>query len=574
MSFFFLFPDDFVSFAKSLRYTSGFFSNLFFYNDSGYFSQAAELKPLLHTWSLSIEMQYYIILPVLMWGMYKTQLLPRHMLWILLALSIISLLSSEFFISNDYAYSFFMFQNRFWELAAGSCLALILFKQPSFNLKNSNLHSALACLGFLCIAIAIFCFDSQTPFPGIMALLPVIGTTLVIAFARSNKILYKILSLRYAVLIGMMSYSIYLWHHPLLAFARIYKNESLSLGTSLTILSISLLCAALSWKWIETPFRDRKKVSSLKVYVATLICLALTISTAFLIKENKGFAWRFTLPENILNEKNLPPLQKIAPSYLSLKKDILLYGSANASPSRTIALFGDSHAERLLRPLVQYGENRNVTIAFSSLSGCPPILGVDVAKGSFQPGVCEDLSKQQYNFVKENGIKHVLLAGRWGAYTEKEYDGSKEAGFIISKDKPQVSLNNSRELFAEMLKKTLEEYRKLGVHVSIVLQVPQQKRDPKYVYSKNIFFEKDVNRLLENSAVPYAEHIAMQEYNRSIIQKLPFHKVINADSLFCKENEDCTLGTPKFSYYMDDDHLSSYGAELVFNSQIVKALPF
>ena len=263
-------------FGNGLLGVTFFISNIIFWQqEEGYFDEAAELNPLLHTWSLSVEEQYYLLFPIfliLAWRFGK-----QKVFWMIVALLIFSLLLSEWGWRNRATANFYLAPTRAWELLVGSVGSFIV--QRNGVQKNNT----LALLGLAAIIFSIFAYDQSTPFPSIYGSVPVLGVVLIILFANNDTIVCKLLSKRAFVGVGLISYSAYLWHQPLFAFTRIYTNKlHLSLELSLALIFATLVIAFLSWKFIEIPFRSKAQVSRRLLFVA--------ISAAFILMVLIGLA--------------------------------------------------------------------------------------------------------------------------------------------------------------------------------------------------------------------------------------------------------------------------------------------
>ena len=261
-------PDALENFGQSLVSTSLFSNNFLLMNTAGYWDLASEYKPLMHTWSLAVEEQYYIIFPIFLifaWRFGKNKLI-----WLILFISIISFTLSEYGWRQNSIAHFYFSPSRAWELLAGSTAAFICDRK---GVKNNN---GLAFLGLIMILYSILTFNEETPFPSAFTLAPVIGTILIILYADNKAFTAKFLSTKILVGVGLISYSLYLWHQPILAFTRIYQKEPLSDLGAFFVIFLTTLFAFFTWKFIETPFRNRTKVSS-------KIILRLSISYFFKI---------------------------------------------------------------------------------------------------------------------------------------------------------------------------------------------------------------------------------------------------------------------------------------------------
>lgn len=283
----FMLPDPLENFGQSLIATTFFSNNILLYLTSGYWDLASEFKPLLHTWSLAVEEQYYIIFPILMilisnWRL-KLQLL------LFLTLFLLSLYVAEININNGG--SFYLLHTRAFEILIGVFSAFFLIKKGFYNSKVLN--ESLSLLGIIMIFISIFIFDDSTPFPGIYSLIPTIGTCLIILFAVKDTFVNNFLSKKIFIQIGLVSYSAYLFHQSIFSYMRIMSvNEPSNLLLFFGIV-LTFLLAYLSFQFVEKPFRDKTKIDSKKLFIYLFIPFLLIISLGSHITINNGYIEKF-----------------------------------------------------------------------------------------------------------------------------------------------------------------------------------------------------------------------------------------------------------------------------------------
>jgi len=283
-------PDPLENFGQSYIATTFFANNILLFITSGYWDLASEFKPLLHTWSLGVEEQYYIAFPaflLLTWHLGKNKIF-----WMIVLLSIISLSLSEWSSKKFPTANFYLAPTRAWELLAGSLTAFIIHKT---GVRKNEL---LSMLGLAAIVFSLFVFDETTPFPSIYALIPVVCVTLILLYANAETLVARLLSTKTLVGVGLISYSAYLWHQPLFAFAKIFSKTEPTLLVNFLLITTTLLISFVTWQYIEKPFRDRKIVSR------KLLIISLTSTSFFLIlfgasaHKTHGFASR-VFSENI-----------------------------------------------------------------------------------------------------------------------------------------------------------------------------------------------------------------------------------------------------------------------------------
>ena len=280
-------PGQMKDFSQSIVAVSLFASNLLFWKESGYFEPSAEEKPLLHTWSLAVEEQYYVFFPIflfLTWRFGKTRVF-----WIIVAMASISLILSEWGWRNKVTANFYLAPTRVWEIFAGSIAAFVVQK------KGVQKSEIMSLLGLLAIIFAFLFYDEKTPFPSVYTLVPVVGVVLLIMFGDKETLAAKLLGTKLFVGIGIISYSAYLWHQPLFAFVkiRILGEPSQLLMLALTVFSLFL--AILSWRYIEKPFRDKKQYTRKHIFLLSAATLVMLIIFGLIGHLNSGFEKRYSL---------------------------------------------------------------------------------------------------------------------------------------------------------------------------------------------------------------------------------------------------------------------------------------
>lgn len=292
-----LLPADFVEYAESILASLFFGSNFFFYvSTTEYGADSSLLKPFLHTWSLGVEEQFYLVFPII--AIVVFNYFRNHFLSILMGLSFLSLLFSEFMEIRNSDLNFYLPFSRFWELAVGSLLA---YKDLNYKTSGEGMATKyLPMLGLFLIVYSLLFFDGQTPHPSFHTLIPIIGSTLIIGFASQKELVGKVLGSTPFVWVGLISYSAYLWHFPIFAFSRM--GEQLTNYDKIQIITLTFILSIISFFVVERPFR--KKINS-KVFVFIVVfCLLIISFGLFFVKHTEGLKFRYEYQLNLSLDKN------------------------------------------------------------------------------------------------------------------------------------------------------------------------------------------------------------------------------------------------------------------------------
>ena len=361
-------PEQFADFAKSGIATLIFASNLYFWNQSGYFAPQSETQPLLHTWSLAVEEQFYLFFPVILILLYRSFLRDR-MITSLVLIGAASFLACQWGWRNAPDANFYLAPFRTWELMSGAICAFVLREAPP------RPSEAPAILGIAFITLSILILGEHTPFPSSLTLLPVAGTCLVILYAREGTAACRLLSLRPLVAIGLVSYSFYLWHQPIFVFARARWPETHALMPSLVLIALAFFLAALSWRWIERPFRHPSpRMGGGRWQLAVLGSGATAIAAAMLyVGAQGGVPERFDARAlaHVATGREVPAmLEQCKLGYAPARPRSCL-NNPGADPVFHIALIGDSHASQWTEALNSAGDQHGWQIETFAKSACP-----------------------------------------------------------------------------------------------------------------------------------------------------------------------------------------------------------
>ena len=407
-------PGQLQDFSQSVLATSAFLSNVYFYLKTGYFEQSAHVLPLLHTWSLAVEEQFYVIFPILMILLART---PRLMMLIALAaLFAASLALSIAWGQSRPMMNFFLLPTRSWELLSGALLALVFARLRPVLEARAGLRSALEILGALGVAHGIILLDSADPFPGLSALPVVLGTTVLIACMGPRTPVGRVLASKPAVGIGLVSYSAYLWHQPIYAFARIHWGY-LSPPMLVALFLVTLALAYLSWRFVENPFRDRAWLSTRKVLVGGVAMIVLFCAIGAAGHLQRGFPLRFDAQTLALAET-----ASVSPRRAECHtdgrdyrhpSDACVYGEGPV----TWAVLGDSHGVELALALSEPLSERGQGLLHLTFSGCPPALDFTLEN----PGCHEWLQDAITALEASPSIQSVVVIYRSALYLYGEH---------------------------------------------------------------------------------------------------------------------------------------------------------
>ena len=516
-------PGQLIDFSESLIAVSLFVSNFLFWSESGYFASASEEKPLLHTWSLAVEEQYYLLFPlflILTWRFGR-----NSVFWIIISMAAVSLLYSEWGWRNEKTANFYLAPARVWELLAGSLVAFIIEKK---GLRSSN---AFSFLGILAIVLSIIIFDDNTPFPSTYTLLPVVGVSLVILFGDNKTFTAKLLSKDVLVKLGLISYSAYLWHQPLFAFARVKLIEQPSITLMGTLMFVSFILASFSWRFIEQPFRNKNSSFSQKniFLFASFGMIAFIVLGVYSLTQN-GFPERYSLllkgdvghlDYHKYIDNNYHDCEPKEISDKALSWDGFLRCKQSKKGEADWILLGDSHAEHLFLGLAEKFNEHNIVFY---IFGAAPYI--DEPKFS---QIFDHIS----NFDKP---KTIVLNMHY-------------IGRLVQKSE-----------FQNKLDKTIKSLKKMQHKVILVGDIPTYKVHPAdCIYGNSLEKAKDYcsmpiidfdkqKQLYETSLIYLA--------NNNNIEYIPIHQPL------C-DVDNCSMITMDTILYRDKNHLNILGSKLI-----------
>ncbi len=566
--------------SKSIVSATVFCSNFFFWQQSGYFDSSSLFKPMLHTWSLSVEEQFYIIFPV---SLLLARRLSKSNLVVLLTIGFaLSLGLYSYSITTFPSASFYFLFTRAWEILAGSILAVSsVGRTISCGVKDS-----LTFLGLLLIMFSVHFFTEAVGLNVLTNLLPVLGAVLVIVggIGGAGRVAQSVLTRPTMTFIGRISYSLYLWHWPVVALRRYICSDSLNAIDSIQIIALSTLLAFLSWQYIEVNFRHGSAKSSIVpkrfFYLTATACGAVLIA-GIAISLNNGLPFRFSfLKPDIAETMNNVYCDSLFPDnvrkYLNEQQGPLWVGSSERLP--TIALMGDSHARSITPGLAKWATMNSASCLVFAASGAPPLTDVEIHYQSNDDHFSEAIYSDNVidAILSTPAIHTVVLVARWSVYLGHS-SGSKKGQTnglkLVERGDNHQYKASTQLIFSSGLKKTITRLTRAGRKVVIVKEAPNFKNDiPTEFYrtarwpalNSTQFNAVNLKRYRESR---YPVNSLLDELAKSCNAK-----VIGMEHLLFNSDGTALTALNGQLLYVDDNHLSTAGAEhivSIFDGAIV-----
>lgn len=549
-------PVEFAYFARSVIASVFFGSNVLFWQESGYFDAAAQVKPLLHTWSLAVEEQFYIFFPLLLMFLHR---MGRGRL--LAALGVIAVVSFGLNIWTTYdkpEFAFFMSPPRFWELLLGAFLALGVVPTVSSRLGNE----LLAALGLALILVAVFAYSDAMNFPGFAVLAPVAGAALVIFCGHQDCVIARLLSSRPFVFVGLISYSLYLWHWPIIVFVRYYFGHDLSTAEAPAIVALSFGISILSWRWIEQPFRRKQNpLSRPRLFGMASAAMAAAAGFGIYVNASEGVASRLPPEAATAYAAKMDIIGAYREECFGDKfEDIRLVGGcpraldeAKNQPLQYL-VWGDSHANAMAPAIAKAAGAGRPGLLVASPS-CPPLL--DFNTGTSKRGRlerCHRANRAVLDLISDQNIPLVFMIARWPKYAHRSEYGTE--GVFFDPSEPVGLEDHSAELRVA-LDKTLAELARRKAKVVLVMDVPEMGYDVPHALAKAFMTRSTSDIAPTREAVRLRQRLAMEVLSQSALKGEA--TLIDPTPEFC-DQQRCSVRKNGTILYHDEDHLTLSGA--------------
>lgn len=543
LGWFLVLPTDYKALAKHTLSSINFFSNIVYWRESGYFDTDSHNKALLHTWSLSVEWQFYLVFPIIVALLYKIKKSRNFLLTFFILGTIISLILSIIITAKNPSAGFFLLPTRAWEMLAGGLIFFIPKEKVPYK-------KPLEFIGFFLIAISCYIFSTDTLWPSYNAILPVLGAFLILLAHQQNSIFTKGSVFQW---LGNNSYSIYLWHWPIVFFLHyFYKNDDYIFITAGIILSIIL--GWLSYTYIENP--TRKKLSNLsivKAYFLWFLSISILSLISIMIFKFDGVKNRFSNEiNNISNTIN--DINPRRDECLGKQDDSQLKKCTYGDGPLSLIVVGDSHASAMLNGVINALPNNTSLISFT-ISGCPTVKNLKMT--NMPEYSCGERVKDIINDIKTNYSTDIpiLVINRANAIFQGEPENDKSNQPIRYINTP--SLVFDEEYYAQMRNAYVDTLKDLSAShkVYITRPTPEAKKEISNLAAKIFKYHLPTQDLTITWNEYYERSKQAWKAQDMAAQSTKNIQIIDLSREFC-DNETCYFTQNNLPLFYDDDHMS------------------
>jgi len=565
-AYFILLPSELREYGKTLIASSLYFANIYFYRKAGYFDTGSEEKPLLHTWSLSVEEQFYIVLPILFFLLRnRRDVLP----WLLGALVGMSLILCVYKTYTEHTAAFFLFQYRAWELGAGVLLAMF----ATGSSGRAAHHAAISWLGLGLLAASIAMVQPGPSFPGFQAIFPVAGALLLIYNGREANIVNQLLSSNAAVFIGKISYSLYLWHWPVLTLGNYHLGDSANAATSAALLALSFILAIASWRFVELPTRYKLLSMQRSWLVAGASATAVLAGIGAFAYLKEGLPGRFPGPIRAHIEATQDFIQDWSRCTETISTELRGIEVCPIGPSGRppeFLVWGDSHVRAIKEGLAQIADEKGTAGWLIWRAGCPPLFDITKEENSAtlaQNAACLDANSKIREAVKTlpPTIRSVVLVGRWSYYVSGRGVGADDFNTISLKSTAAAPAGQE-QVFDSAVAATVKELATHFDRVFVLQQPPEIQR-----YSSKLVARALSAGRIDDEKLRNVLSVTVKEANeRAANSETPFLSLASQSKIvwlstwpkFC-DGANCGVLHDGKSNYFDNNHITNSAASRI-----------
>ena len=564
-------PSALKDFGRSLISVATFSANFYFRNSTDYFAPAANQIPLLHTWSLAVEEQFYLLYPASLYLLWRKN--RRHALLILGIAAMISFALSLIGSRNFPISNFYLLPTRAWELLLGAIAVLLERKSSAIHLDKTLVADGLSLVGLGSIVYSVFALDDQMAFPGAYALFPVVGSFLFILYSRNGVLSRELLSAKPVVYVGKLSYSLYLWHFPVIAFAGFFRLvKEIDVGpVPLILLTVAL--SVLSFNLVENPVRH-SRLKKHKLIAASALGSFAFLALGYTIFNETDFYRKY-------NERQIRFMASLSEpsreqswdkcSNAEIDKPCV---AGDTDAATRVVLFGDSHAFTLFHPLSEEISSRHEKLVLYTDGNCPPIFATEDELRGID---CLARNRKIYEAIlNDQKVKDIILVARWSWYMEgRPFDnqlggkGGKSSRFL-----GKFKSESEREtLVSELFSETFDRLSKAGKKVVIVNSIPEAG----WNVPRKILALLGDNRIQSvDLSYDYRTYLDRNHPFDRLLKKFRNNAnldVVEPSAVLCRTfvKDRCALTLNGMPLYMDDNHVTGVGAALI-SRQIAESL--
>jgi peptidoglycan/LPS O-acetylase OafA/YrhL len=544
-----LLPAEYRQLGKHTAAGAAFVANLAYWNEAGYFDTASDLKPLLHLWSLGIEEQFYIAWPAVIFLTWK---LRFNLALVIVLIVVASFLFSATTTSTDPVAAFYSPLARSWELLVGSGFAIYKATRNtggnSTVFRETTVANLAAAVGLLALAVGVIGMNKELPFPGWWALVPTLGTLLLIAAGEDTWINRWLLGNSPTVWIGLISYPLYLWHWPLLSFAKILDSGELPRAYRIGAVVLAVFLAWITYRLVEAPVRTSRRNATLLTLLLLIVCLG---GTGYGIYLADGIDTRLKASNEHPNPSEVSP--NLPKNHSCL--EFLPYSSYNnnicqGTATPRIAIIGDSHAGHLFEGFLRSKDAIFSQVLVIGRGSCPPLLDVETLPG------CQEVVSAALTIIEQTPTIEIVLLS---SYYTFEFKGI-----------PKDDKRGKEYLLMQGYGKLIARLEKMGKRVYFIKDVPTLNFNPEMCMKRPLRLPYSSH---SECRIPLEYYLTQRaEYNRqvvSLISQNPKLRLLETRDVFC-DQLNCYAVVDGVVQYKDFNHLSGHGSERLAESIIAQ----